>query len=234
MTFSNLITVPILLLLMFVISNYEKPDEKLDSIDDKNNNMNSTQIKTTKFKWITIILMTICLASMNTLEIVYFNLGATYLQYSPIKLSASTAASVISCMTAGYTIGQAVNFFTAMVVKTEHIICYHFLLSFAAFVSLIFAQNNENWLWIVNTVIGLAISALFPGLMSFFGNFIKITDRISTFMWCSIGVINFIPPVIFGIFIEQFPSIFIIIEIILLTLSLFSIILFIIFKRKYL
>ena len=127
---------------MFAIKAYENPEKKVESNDRTENSENNC--KTFKLKWISIILMTICVSTINTVEIVYFNLGETYFQYSPMRVTASMAASLISSMTAGYTIGQAVNFFIAMIVKTEYIISYHFLFSFLTLICLIFA-NNINY-----------------------------------------------------------------------------------------
>ena len=214
---------------MFVVKSYEKPDKELETAKSSSDSGKCPKLS---YQTLLIVPMTLCLACINTLEIVYFNLGSTYLQYSAIKLTASKSASIISSMTATYTIGQAMNFFIAMIVKTEHIIAYHFVLSFATLVSLIFAQSSEPGLWVVNALIGVSISGLFAGHMTYFERFVAISDRISTFMWCSIGAINFIPPIIFGHFIEQFPSIFIVIEITLLTVSLISLFMFVLMKNK--
>ena len=89
---------------MFAIKSYEKPEQKPDTSQHPDLKTGEKCRKKFCVKWISLILMTTCLATINTLENVYFNLGATYFQYSPIRLSASTAASVVSVMTASYTI----------------------------------------------------------------------------------------------------------------------------------
>ncbi|XP_054166570.1 uncharacterized protein LOC128964037 [Oppia nitens] len=193
---------PLLLIIMFIIKPYEKPKQEIiESTANSNTNNNGSVIKPMDgkkwTKYATIILMTISLSSLNTLEIVYFGLGPTYFQYVPAGLGAPTAAAIVSVMTACYTIGQAFNFFITMTVKPIYIISYHYVIAFIVIICLIFVQNSEIGLWIMSAAIGLAISALFPGHMTFFEKYINITDKVSTFMWCICGVINTIAALIF-------------------------------------
>src|ERR1700761_2103804 len=91
--------VPILLFMMFVVKAYKKPEENVEV--SKQGEIEEKEVQTSKITWV-IVPMTLCLATINTLEIVYFNLGATFLQYSELKPSASESASIICAMTAAY------------------------------------------------------------------------------------------------------------------------------------
>lgn len=222
-------TAPTCLMIMFIFYRYKKPQLVYESrsfaqsLENKINN---------KIKIISIVLLSICLSTINSLEMVYFNFGSTYFQYIPIKLSAPTAAGIVSAMSAAYTAGQAINFFIALVFKSEHMIEYHFLLSFLSYILLIFAGNSQTFLWIVSTCIGFSVSLLFPAILAFFGKTIEITDRIATIVWISCGTINFIPPIIIGYFIQDFPNIFILIQLCFLSICLLSFITFLYIKKK--
>ena len=216
---------------MYFIKPFEKTavteDKPIDPIDGK-----PTEEKKTNHKVVTIVLLSICLSSINSMELVYFNFGSTYFQYIPLKLSAQTSARLVSVMSASYTCGQVINFFVSFLLRTEFIIGTHFLMTFAVFVCLQFAQNTEHLLWFVSAGIGFSVSVLFPGVIGFFGNHLKITDRIATTVWISAGVVSFIHPVILGHFLQTKPFVFIIIELSYTLIAFLSFVTFLLIKNK--
>ncbi|XP_054162143.1 major facilitator superfamily domain-containing protein 4B-like [Oppia nitens] len=253
-----LIVFPLIMLLMFVCKRYRLPhldrcqysplSDNPDLLmpannDDDDDNDNGNGGHTSDIhqpnnnrlpKIRTVILLSICLSSINSLELVYFNFGSTYFQYIPVRLTAPMAASMVSIMSAAYTIGQVVNFGMAFLFKTEHMITFNFMLSFITITGLTFGQNIPQLLWIVSASIGYSVSVLFPAILGFFGKYLQITDRIATLVFIMCGVVNFLPPLILGKYIESFPSIFIIIELILLFIAFISFITFLLMRYRYL
>lgn len=180
-----------------------------------------------------IALMSVTLAVVNSLELVFFNFGSTYMQFTPVRLTASTAASCMSVLSAAYASGQAINFLVAIFVPTKYLIGYHFLVAIGAIVGLNFAAS-ETSLWVLSAVIGFGFSALFPAILAFVSRYIAISNRIGTIIWLTAGIVNFVPPLILGSYIENNHLVFIAIELVylLFSSSLFIIILFVIKKYK--
>ncbi|CAG2115485.1 unnamed protein product [Medioppia subpectinata] len=191
---------PIMLFIMFFAKRYEKPEREVNVVESpgalidnntatKYNHYNKSTRSRINHKRSTakrlslILLMTVCISTINTLELIYFVFGVTYFQYIPgLHIPAPTAAGMVSVMIICYTAGQAINFFVGLAVKTNYIVSYHYVLSFAAFVGLMFANRSATGLWVTSGAVGFAVSALFPGHMSYFERHLKITDRISSFM----------------------------------------------------
>lgn len=179
-----------------------------------------------------ISLMAVSLATINSLELVYFNFGSTYMQFTDARLNAKTAASIMSVLSAAYTGGQAINFFIAMFIKTKYMIIYHFLISIIAMICLNFGQSSETGLWILNAMIGFGFSALFPCIFAYMSKYIEISNRIGTIIWFTCGVVNFVPPLILGSYIENNPIVFVSIELFYLLICSLTFILILILIKK--
>ena len=138
--------------------------ENLETSDEESNKKDIKILQLSRqMKIIVIILTAIALASINSLELVYFNFGTTFFQYIAIKMKASVAAHVSSAMAITYTVSQAFNLFVAMFVSTKYMIVYHYIVTFAAIIGLIFVQHSELWVWILAVAVGYGFSLLYPG-----------------------------------------------------------------------
>ena len=220
-------SVPILLFLMFIIRRYRKSEIRHEAIRNQSEDNNRFLLKT-----LTIVLLAVCLSSINALEMVYFNFGSTYFQYIPLRLSANTAARLVSVMSGAYTVGQVINFLIAFVFKTEHVIGAHFVSSMVIFLCLDFFEKSEQLLWLVSAGIGLSVSVLFPAVLGFFGKYLDITDRIATLVWIACGVANLVPPLFLGYFIKKNPQVLVIIEVTFLIIAFIAFVLFLILRTK--
>lgn len=212
---------------MFLIVRYRKCETKHETMRNETEANNGLLLKT-----VTIVLLAVCLSSINALEMVFFNFGSTYFQYISLRLSANTAAQLVSVMSGAYTVGQVFNFVIAFVFKTEHVISAHFASSLVMFLCLDFFEKSPQVLWLVSAGIGLSVSVLFPAVLGFFGKHLEITDRIATLVWIASGVANLVPPLFMGYFIKQRPQVLIIIEVAFLIVAFLSFTLFLILKYR--
>ena len=218
------------MLIMYFIRRYKPNDKSPETATETDLKLFD---RSGKPRALLIVLMALSLATINSLELVYFNFGSTYMQYTEARLSAKTAASIMSVLSAAYTGGQAINFFISMFIKTKYMIGYHFLISIVAIICLYFGQSSETGLWILNTIIGFGFSVLFPGIFAYMSKYIHISNRIGTIIWFTCGVVNFVPPLILGSYIENNPMVFILIEVTyLLICSLTFVLILVLIKRS--
>ncbi|CAG2103216.1 unnamed protein product [Medioppia subpectinata] len=143
-----------------------------------------------------ITLIATCLSAVNSLDLIYFNFLSVYLQYIPAHIDATRAAQMASALGTAYTVGQAVNFFVAMILSEKIMIGYHFLITIVSIVGLFFVQHSDTGLWVLSIAVGYGFSLLYPGVLSYTGRYIEITNRLGTILWFSCGAVQFIPPII--------------------------------------
>ena len=74
---------------------------------------------------------------------------------------------------------------------------------------------------------------MFVGILGTIGTRIEITNRIGTVIWFISGALNFVPPLILGKYIETFPMIFVIIQMVYMFISLVCIISIVILVKSY-
>ncbi|XP_054162215.1 sodium-dependent glucose transporter 1B-like [Oppia nitens] len=213
---------PTIMLIMFFTRKYENKVKNLEPTRDQGSRTKLFNRCLFKRRLLYIALIAVCLSAINSLDLIYFNFLAPYLTYIPAHLSASRAAELSSALGTAYTVGQAVNFFVAMFISEKIMIFYHLLITILSIVGLFFVQNSELGIWVLTITVGFGFSLLYPGILSFTGRYIEITNRIGTVFWFSCGAVQFIPPIILGQFIEDKPDAFIIIQIIQLLIGLIA------------
>ncbi|CAG2117554.1 unnamed protein product, partial [Medioppia subpectinata] len=93
---------PIALILMYLTKPYNM--EELMTKDTKN--ITGEELNPRR---LVIILFAALLSAYTLIEFTLFDFGATFLQYTDIKLSAKSAAEIMSSVSLAYTIGRAIN-----------------------------------------------------------------------------------------------------------------------------
>jgi uncharacterized protein (DUF697 family) len=152
---------------MFILKRYVPPKEQLknketlnQSSDFKNYSAENSSSKTnlvdspTRHRKLLIVLTAICLSAYGALELTHFQCSSTYYQYFGLKITAPTAARIMSAMAGSYTAGRCLSAFIAIKVKPEIMIIYHFGTIIAAMCVLFFGQNYITLIWIGNVMMG--------------------------------------------------------------------------------
>jgi len=154
-------------LIMFLLKRYVPPKEQLknkeqlnQSSDIKNYSSENCSSKTnlvdspTRHRKLLIILTAFCLSTYGALELTHFQYSSTYYQYFGLKITAPTAARIMSAMAACFTIGRCLSAFIAIKVKPEIMIIYHLGIIITAMCVLFFGQNYITLIWIGNVIMG--------------------------------------------------------------------------------
>ena len=187
----------------------------------------------TRVRLLVIVLAAIALSAINSLELVYFNFGATFFQYIRAGFTAPEAATVSSAMAITYTCSQVINFLLAFRINTNRLIVFHYVITVAAIVALVFAQNSQLAIWILAILVGYGFSLIYPGVLAFVNTKVNISNRVGTIIWFIAGSFNFFPPLIIGPYIETFPMIFVIIQLVYLLFSVLCLLFIVYLVKKY-
>ncbi|XP_054166590.1 uncharacterized protein LOC128964056 [Oppia nitens] len=197
----NLI-VPISMALMFVFKRYYYEENELNSHlgdtkgvvpEGRRSTVHSIKEYTIKkptveqtplMKWTFVLLIATSLSTYNGMESLHLVYSSTYYQYSGAKMTAQTAADVLSVMNAALTIGKLISALIALKLKAHIMLSYHFVLLAISMVILYFGRNSALIIWIGNVVIGLAFSCIWPSFFQFGEDFIGLSDTVAS------GVVN--------------------------------------------
>ena len=181
-----------------------------------------------------ILIFALWLSTYCVMESTILMFGATYFQYSPLKLSANKAAEMLSIISMASTAGRGISVFVAMKVRPQIMIGYHFAILYVSIGLLIlFGQHNLTMLWLTNVLIGLGLSALFPAMFAYLEQYIVITNPIGTCVILFSDLFNLFNPFLLGLMVEKHSVVVILFEMLYLILctSIFAIILLVV--RKY-
>ncbi|XP_054162214.1 major facilitator superfamily domain-containing protein 4A-like [Oppia nitens] len=163
-------TFPVILIMLFAVKRYELPtvpDATCPNIPAQSDQLKLFDIPGSPRR-LCIALFACWLSTYCVTESTIMNFGATYLQYCPLKLSAQSAAEIVSLIALFFTIGRGVSIFVAMKLKPQTMISYHIVLLYISVCLLLFlGQYNRTVLWITVVCLGMALSALFPAMFAY-------------------------------------------------------------------
>ncbi len=217
---------------MFLVKRYRNDSEILKN----NNNCSETKLFDRKSspRVLSIILVSIFIAFYCVSETVYLMFSATYFQYFPLKLTASKSAQIVSTMATSYTISRGISVLIAIKIRPQLMISYHFLIIITSIIILFFGQNSITLVWVGSLSLSFGYSPVYPSIFSYINQYLVITDRIGTIFVFSTATITMFAPFVLGTYIEKFAVVYIISIITTLSISilLFIIILYIIWKTK--
>ncbi|XP_054162220.1 uncharacterized protein LOC128960174 [Oppia nitens] len=213
---------PIIMTIMFFLHRYHKQniledDTSAQSVDYKSKKLFDKSDPITKYT--VVVLAAVSLASINSLELVYFNFGSTFFQKIPVHMSATIAANVISTLSSVYTACQVINLGIALLINRNIMIAYHYVITSVAIIALIFVQYSVPGVWVLAVIVGYGFSLLYPGILASVGTKLTINNRVGTIIWFISGAFNFVPPLILGPLLESFPMIFVVTQVIYLIIS---------------
>ncbi|CAG2103941.1 unnamed protein product [Medioppia subpectinata] len=229
--------IPLVFLIMYFVRKYKSPDERLkrkdssenllanDELDDNHHSVESEPrdetpgASTARKNAVLIALFSLFLAMYSSLEIAHFNYSPTYYQYTALRLSAQTAASILSTMCTSYTVGRCLSAFVALRVGPDVMISYHLLIIIAGMGVLYYGSTVLELIWIGNIIIGFGFSAMYSAIIGLTARHCALTDTVSTVMVFTNGIVSAITPFILGPLIETNPFAFIELELVYLVIS---------------
>lgn len=200
--------------MMYFIKPYKPPQEKADTTD--NNNASPEDVKLfdrpeTPRKLIRL-LCALWYSAYVIFETVFLKFAVTYFQYCPLQLSAQKAAELFSICTAVFTGVRGVNVFVALKMKMIHMIYYHYAILVVGVLLLAFGQYNITLLTVASVVLCCGFASMFAGIFSFTGEQMTVTNELSTVFILIRALFTLITPIIIGLYIETYSTIFIITE----------------------
>ena len=181
-----------------------------------------------------IVLFAMLFMFYNACEGLMFQFGPSYYRNMGLRLSATKACRMISVMATAYTIGRGLNVLIAIKVRSKHMLQYHFGILIVGFAALFFSERSVHILTMANIILGFGFSAVFPAVLSYFKQYMDITNKLGTILIFSSESMATFTPYILGTFIEMYSIIFIIVEVFYFVLGLiiFLIIVHLINKTK--
>ena len=166
-------------------------------------------------------------------ETVFLKFAVTYFQYCPQKLTAQTGAQIFWISSAVYTAFRGINVVIGLKLKMFYILIYHYIILIIGIILLIIGQYNLHFLWTGSIVLCWGFSAMFAGLFAFVGEYLTLTDSVSTVFVLIRGLFTLFTPTIIGLYIEDFSVIFLIVQLFYLISSLIIFCAIIYLIRKY-
>ena len=229
------ISVPILMFVMFIVKRYKYTDEAVISNDSNKSDSEEYKLfdRQKDNRKLMIILFSVLIAIFNIYESMYYTFAPTYFQYSPLQLTETQAADMITSFTIPYTVFRGLSIFIAIKVLPKYMLSAHYLISVIGIGCLIISRTNMTMLWVANVVIGIGVSAIMQTSFAFVGQHIRMTDMIGTILIVFLGTFNIAPPYVLGLFIKDHSDSFIILEgmVIIVVIVLFAIIMLLIRKN---
>lgn len=232
--FFTFCSVPISSLVMFFIQRYKEPQIDSTNLDEDSSYSEKklfdrpetpTKIIRVLYAfWYTLYVI---------FETVFFKFAVTYFQYCPQRLTAQKAAEVFSISSAVYTAFRGVNILIGLKVKRFYILSYHYGFLIIGMALQIVGQYNYIVLWTSSIVLCFGFSAMFAGIFAFTGQYLTLTDRLSTFFTLIRGLFTLFTPLVIGYFIEDYSMIFIIINLFYLISSLIIFISIVFLIKRY-
>ncbi|CAG2171822.1 unnamed protein product [Oppiella nova] len=196
-------------------------NDNTTNIHNNNNNTKNNNTTTTngskklleqmpQQKLTMIILVCLLLAFFSASESIFFAFSATYFQYIPLKLSASSAAQLVSSMALTFTISRGVAIILAMRTTPQKIIAVFLAILLVSMVLLFFATNSLTLLWLAILLMSFGFSPIYASIFSFMGRYLEFTNQLGTVLLLSANSLNLVLPGLLGAYIEVMPNIFLV------------------------
>ena len=211
-------SVPISSLIAYYMSPY-KPTTDVTNLNDNQSHVKLFDRKDSPCKTMRL-LFALWYASHFVFENMYLKFAVTYMQYSPQQLSASKSAEIFSIATAVFTTFCGINIFLTLRIKMIKIMYCAYGAMTLGVVLLMFNQYSIIILWMSNVVICAGLAPMYAAVYAFTGEYLTFTDHVSASFMLLRAMLTLVTPIIIGIYIEQYSTIFIILETFFMACSL--------------
>ena len=218
---------------MFVVKRYHYSSEESNVGNKVIDNENKLFDRQRQRRKLIIILFSVMLATFNILECMYYTFAPTYFQYSPLQLTETEAADMITAFTIPYTVFRGLSCLIAIRVLPKYILSAHYVICIVGIVSLVIARNSMAMLWVANVFMGIGVSAIMQTTFAFIGQHIRLTDMIGTILITFGGALNLAPPYVLGLLIKDHSIVFVMVEALTLGIVIVVFVILLIFIRKY-
>ena len=164
---------------------------------------------------LTVILLGALILCFETgIEINSFSYLQTFVVHVDLKLSKSTGAYMVSVIRGSYMISRGLNIFLAAKFNPKFLLMIDFaLIAVGNTLLLIFANSDQTMIWIGIILMGFGFSPVYPMVYSFLEERINVTNTVCGFFMFSSALMTIVNPLIEGKFIEEYPLIYVYINI---------------------
>lgn len=220
--------IPIVLFISyFVIRYHNKPSDshvhKLETADareilhgDKSVPQPTKKVSNRRMK---ILAMAIFLGAYDAAEIGYFFFAPTAFQYMEIKMEASETAKMSSILSGAYTFGRLFSAVVSLKLAPDYIIMYHFVIIAFAQVFLFLVRHNQTLIFVGTALLGFGFSAMWPAILGFTQRHLRLSNKAGSVLFFSAGVMSLFTPLIVGHFINTYPLVLFLFELIYLAVA---------------
>ena len=158
------------------------------------------------------VLFALWYASHFVFENMYLKFAVTYMQYSPQKLTAPKSAELFSIASAVFTVSCGINLFLTFRIKMIKIMyCAYGTLTLGVMLMML-DKYSVIFLWMSNVIICLGLGPMYAAVYAYIGEHLTFSNRLSAIFMLLRSILTLVTPIIIGIYIEQYSTIFIIIE----------------------
>ncbi|XP_054162221.1 sodium-dependent glucose transporter 1-like [Oppia nitens] len=155
-----------------------------------------------------IIMLAALLAFFSAGESIFFAFSATYFQYIPLKLSAGSAAQLVSMIALTFTVSRGVAILLAIRTSPQQIIAIFLSILIVSMFMLFFATNSLPLLWLSVMMMSFGYSPVYASVFAFMGRYLEFTNSLNTVMLLSANSLNLVLPGLLGTYIEVMPNIY--------------------------
>ena len=143
------------------------------------------------------------------LELSFGILLPVYAVKSQLALSKSTASFLTSLYWLCFTFPKLLAALCSSLLSVKTIIWIELVILMIANVVLVpFAGHYEWAMWLGTALVGLGVSAIFPCLLGYLENLFPVGSKITSLFTAGSCVGELVLPAIVGLYIEQYPNIF--------------------------
>lgn len=235
----NLFSVPVILILAYLVRPYRatpaastkdivNDDDVSDTTMTGELECNYVVKDIVPYRLLKIVLATLSLASYGALEASFFSFFASCLQYlDGVNISAGEAASILSIGSLTFTIGRGLAIILSFYFSPDTLISVHHAGALSALALLFFGHGNLQLIYVGTALLGISLSAIWSGMLSFTERHVRLTDRVCSAFSFNAGVLTLVMPFLLANSLDSNP---IVLLYVLGGCSIVSIISFIVLK----
>lgn len=173
-----------------------------------------------RYRFLKLSLCAVAIGAYASVDVTYFYFSSQYMQHLSDPMSASQAASLVSLLSAAYSLGRLVAAGVSVKLQPGMIVAYHHIISLIGQAIIFFGRESRVCIYSGTIIFGLGISALWPGMLAFTEQHLRLTDKVSSIFSFITGMFSLISPLIITLFIESHPNILFVVCAALASLSL--------------
>lgn len=167
-----------------------------------------SELRVVSYRYLKLFLVTVSLAPFGAQEATMWSFLPATLQYGVLRMSAESAATVLSIAAGTFALGKIVGIFLTLRLAPETILTGHHFISNVAIAMLYFFRDNDTMVRISVGLMGFGFSVIWPSTFSLTERYVGLTNPICSLFSFMVGLNTLLVPIVIGPLLESNPNVF--------------------------